>query len=100
MEMGGSFGSNKARTLGSCSTLFFESGWIEGDQAGVIQFQTRGPREEFFVFGIGVGPAALNVVDAKLVQLLRDDEFVVDGKRDGFALACRPGELYRKFGFA
>ena len=55
-------------------------------------FQWQFPRslEEFLVFGIGIGPAALDVIDTQLVQLSGDDQFVVDGKRDRLALRAVP----------
>jgi hypothetical protein len=64
-----------------------EARGAEGGELGVLQIQF-GLRagEEVLVLGIGAGPAAFDIVDAQLVELLRDEEFVVDGERDGFAL--------------
>ena len=44
------------------------AGRAEGCQTGVLQVQfASGAFEEFHIFGIGTGPAALNVVNAKLI---------------------------------
>ena len=52
----------------------------EGGQPGVLQLHILGALEKLLVLGIGVRPAALNIIDTQLVQLLRDDQFVVDGE--------------------
>src|SRR5205807_4798818 len=44
----------------------------EGGEARAFQPEVPGLREECLVLGIGAGPAALNVVDAELVQLAGD----------------------------
>lgn len=46
--------------------------------------------EKFTVLRIRTRPAALNVIDAQFVELLRDQELVVRGKADGLALATVP----------
>src|SRR6185369_6647366 len=67
-----------------------EARGTEGRQLGMLQAQFRGAREELLVFGVGSGPPAFNVVDAKLIQLLRNDELVIHGERDGLALRSIP----------
>ena len=57
-----------------------EARGAERGQPGVLQLHILGALEELLVLGIGVGPPALNVIDTQLVQLLRDDQFVVDGE--------------------
>ncbi len=47
---------------------------------GVLELDLLGALEKLLVLRIGVGPSALNIVDTQLVQLLRDDEFVLDGE--------------------
>ena len=41
----------------------------EGRQPGVFQFQLPRALEELLVLGIGIGPAAFDVIDTQLVQL-------------------------------
>ena len=79
--------STSARTLRSSSTGFLAKR-VEPKAVSraCCSFSSRGAREELLVLGIGAGPAALDVVDAQLVQLLRDDELVIHRERDGFAL--------------
>ena len=67
-----------------------EAGGAERGQLGVLQLQLAGAREELLVLGIGAGPAAFDVVNTELIQLLGDDQFVVHGERDGFALRAVP----------
>ena len=62
----------------------------ERGEPGVLQLHVLGALEELLVLGIGVRPPALDIIDAQLVQLLRDDQFVVDGEGDGFALRAVP----------
>ena len=57
-----------------------EARGAERGQPRVLQLDVLGALEKLLVLGIGVGPAALNIVDTQLVQLLRDDQFVVDGE--------------------
>src|ERR1022692_3701775 len=40
------------------------------------------------IFRSGAGPAAFDIVDAQLVELLRDEQLVVDGERDGLTLGA------------
>ena len=54
----------------------------------MLQLGVLGSREEILVLGIGAGPAALNIIDTKLVQLMQDEHFVVGGKTDGLALGA------------
>ena len=46
--------------------------------------------EELFVFGIGAGPAAFDVVDPQLVEFLRNQQLVIHGEGDGLALRAVP----------
>jgi hypothetical protein len=46
--------------------------------------------EEFFVFGIGAGPSAFDVVNTELIELPGDEHFVIDRERDGLALRAVP----------
>ena len=49
----------------------------EGRELGVLEVQLAGAGEELLVLGIGAGPAALDVVDAQIVQLLRNGDLVL-----------------------
>ena len=53
-----------------------------------MEAKVPGALEKLFVFGVGTGPAALNVINTKLIQLLGDEQFVIDGVRDGFPLGA------------
>ena len=44
--------------------------------------------EELLVFGIRARPSTLDVVDAELIELLRDEQLVVDRERHGLALGA------------
>ena len=55
-------------------------------EPGVVQGEFGGALEELLVFGVAAGPAALNVIDTQLIELLGNDELVVHGERDGLAL--------------
>ncbi len=57
-----------------------EARGAERRQPRVLQLDILGALEEFLVLGIGVRPSALNIIDTQLIQLLRDDQFVVDGE--------------------
>ena len=57
-------------------------------QNGVLELEAFGPLEKFGVFGVGAGPAFLNVVDAHLVQPIGDAQFVLNGKRYAFVLCA------------
>ena len=66
-----------------------EAGGAEGGELGVFEMQFGfGAGEEVFVLGVGAGPTAFDIVDAQLVEFLGDEEFVVDGEGDGFALGA------------
>ena len=52
----------------------------------MLELQAARLLEKLFVLGIGIGPAAFDVIDAQLVEFLRDDQLVVERERDGFAL--------------
>ena len=49
-----------------------------------------GSLEETLVLRIGARPAALNVVDPEFVQFRRNQQLVINGKRDGLALSAIP----------
>ena len=67
-----------------------EAGAAEGGELGVVQVEFGGALEELLVLGVAAGPAALNVINTELVQLLGNDELVVHGERDGLALRAVP----------
>ena len=56
----------------------------------MVQVELGGALEELLVLGVAAGPAALNVIDTELIQLLGNDELVVHGERDGLALRAIP----------
>jgi hypothetical protein len=56
----------------------------------VAQFQVTRAGEKLTIAGIRTGPSTFNVVNTELVQLSRDEQFVIDGERDGFALRAVP----------
>ena len=58
----------------------------ESGETGVIEFEIGRAREEFFVLGIRSGPAALDVIDAQLIQFLGNGQLVLHRKGDGLAL--------------
>ena len=58
----------------------------ERGQLGVPQIELSRARKEVLVLGIAPRPAAFDVIDAQLVQFLGNDQFVLNGKRDGLAL--------------
>ena len=62
----------------------------ERRQLGVFQLQALGAREELLVFRIRTGPAAFDIIDAELVEFLRNQEFVLNRKGDGLALRAVP----------
>ena len=49
-----------------------------------------GAGEEFDVLRVGAGPAALDEVDAEVVELLSDPQLVVDGRRHALHLEAVP----------
>ena len=55
-----------------------------------LQLQLPGALEKLLVLGIRARPAAFDVVDAQLVQLLGNEQLVVHGERDGLALRAVP----------
>ena len=63
------------------------AGGAEGRHARVLQveFATRA-RKELNILGVAAGPAAFNVVHAKLIQAARHLEFVIHGEIHAFAL--------------
>ena len=61
----------------------------EGDQRrGVERELLLGPGEELDVLGVGAGPAALDVGDAEMVELLGHAQLVVDRERQPLLLAA------------
>ena len=60
----------------------------EGGQAGVLELQVAGAREEVLVAGVRTRPAALDVVDPELVEFLGDHQLVVDREGDVFSLGA------------
>src|ERR1022692_1693566 len=60
----------------------------ERGEPGVVQGQFGSALEKLLVFGVAARPAALNIIDTQLIQLLRNDELVVHGERDGLALSA------------
>jgi hypothetical protein len=54
-----------------------KTGAAEGGQTRVFKLNAGGAVKELFIFGIGARPTALNIIDAQLVKLLRNDEFIV-----------------------
>ena len=81
--------STSACTLGSSSTRYRASRVAPNAvRLGVRERQVARAREELLVLRIRPRPSALDVVDAELVELLRDEQLVVDRKRDRFALGA------------
>src|SRR5260370_42526803 len=62
----------------------------ERGQLGMLELQLGGALEKVLILGIRPRPAAFNVIDSQIVQLLGDREFVIHGKRDGLALRAVP----------
>src|SRR5450755_4329748 len=54
----------------------------------MLELQIARSGEEVLVLRIRPRPAALNVVDPKLVQFLDDQKFIVSRKADGLALGA------------
>src|SRR5713101_5634985 len=65
-----------------------ETRGTEGGQFCVLEIQLGSAFEKIFIFGIRAGPAAFNVIDSQIVQLLGDHEFVIHGKGDGLSLSA------------
>ena len=72
-----------------------EARGAEGRQPGVLQLQLARRARRTLVLGIGARPAAFDVVDAQLVQLLRDERACHPPKKRRIRPACRPGAWYR-----
>ena len=66
--------------------VFGEACRAERGQLGMLELQLGGALEKVLILGIRPRPAAFNVIDPQIVQLLGDHEFVIHGKRDGLAL--------------
>src|SRR5262245_25358697 len=62
------------------------SGASKSRHPGMLQRQLRNSLEERHVLEVRSGPTTFNVVDAKLVQLVRNVELVINRKGDVFAL--------------
>jgi hypothetical protein len=52
----------------------------------MLQPQALRFSEELAVTGIGTRPSAFNIINTQLIQFPRNEDFVIDGERDGFAL--------------
>src|ERR1019366_443408 len=72
--------STRARTLRSSWTGFLAKRVLQGQFGSAL--------EKLLVFGVAARPAALNIINTQLIQLLRNDELVVHGERDGLALSA------------
>src|SRR6185437_142367 len=70
--------------------VFREAGRSERGEPGVIEMQISGPREELLVLRIRARPATLDVIDTQLVQLPRNQDFVIHGEGNGLALRAVP----------
>ena len=71
-------------------------------KAAILAFwksQRASGGEELGVLGIGAGPAAFDVVDAQLVELLRDLQLVLDGEGDALHLGAVAERRVVKFDF-
>ena len=55
-----------------------------------LELAGGGPAEELLVLGVGARPAALDVLDTEVVELLGDPQLVVDGERQALLLAAVP----------
>ena len=66
------------------------SGHPEGAHDRVLPAHLARPLEELLVLGVAAGVAALDVVDAELVQLLGDRDLVEHGEGDLFGLGPVP----------
>src|SRR5580693_1586710 len=63
-----------------------EAGGSERDQAGVLQLHIARAKKELLVLRIRARPAALNIINAQLIQLVRNEDFVVGRETDVLAL--------------
>ena len=72
-----------------------QTGRAERRQPGMLQLHSLGAREELLVLGIRPWPAALNVVNTQLVQLVDDEDLVVRREADGLALGAVAQAWYR-----
>ncbi len=64
------------------------AGASECGQNGVLELEAFGPLEKFGVFGVGAGPAFLDLVGAQLVQPIGDDQLVLNGQRYALVLCA------------
>src|SRR5581483_1081149 len=86
---GGRFGFEEGPDVGIVfDGVFGKARGAEGGKARMLELHVFCALEEIFVLGIGVGPAAFDVIDTELVELLGNNQLVVDGKGDGFALGA------------
>src|SRR5262249_37914236 len=60
----------------------------EGHETGVFQLQFAGLSEELLVLRIRSRPAAFDVIDAKLVELVNHQDLVVRGEANSLALSA------------
>jgi len=58
----------------------------ERSQLRVMQPQALRLSEELAVTRVGARPPAFNVINTQLIQFPRNEDFVIHGKRDSFAL--------------
>src|SRR5215831_8171784 len=56
----------------------------------MIQTHVFGACEKFLIARVRARPSALNVINTQLVQFPCNEDFVVHGERDGFALRAIP----------
>src|SRR5260370_33583557 len=59
----------------------------ERSQLRVLELEALSPREKLFILGVRSRPAALNVVDTEVIELLRNHQFVVHRERNGLTLS-------------
>src|SRR5579863_9419803 len=59
----------------------------ERDQARVLQLHVASAKKELLVLRIRAWPAALNIINAQLIELVRNQDLVVGG--EAYVLALR-----------
>ena len=64
------------------------AGGAKGGHPGMLEGNVPYPVEIVHVLGVRAGPAALDVVDAKFIEALRNLQFVFDGQGDAFVLCA------------
>src|SRR5688500_13613253 len=64
-------------------------GGAEGCQLRMPELQLLARAfKKLLVLGVGSGPAAFDIVDPELIELLSNEELILYGKRDGLALSA------------